>query len=137
MHTISKAYELVEWEMYSYAKTPYCVWKCNALGLIVTWSDLVVTWKDRPHMGINSWFPHGLCWFANVGCILGSFLQLSFPKTLVSKIRFSRETHLKLWINLCKPTSMAHPLEYDNLEDQFFHSPSPIFEHVNLSLKKT
>jgi hypothetical protein len=28
-------------------------------------------------MGIISQFPHGLRWFACVGCILGSFLQLN------------------------------------------------------------
>ena len=32
-------------------------------GLIVTWSNLVVTWKVRPHMGIISWSPLTLRWF--------------------------------------------------------------------------
>jgi hypothetical protein len=31
--------------------------------LIVTRSNLVVTWRVRPHMGIISWFPRELCWF--------------------------------------------------------------------------
>ena len=47
-------------------------------GLIVTQSNLVVMWKDRLQMNIISWFPLGLRWFTQVGCILGSFLQLIF-----------------------------------------------------------
>ena len=36
-----------------------------------TWSNLVDTWMDKPHMSIISWFPLRLCWFARLGCILG------------------------------------------------------------------
>lgn len=38
-------------------------------GLIITRSNLVVTWKIRTHMNIISWFPHELCWFSPGGCI--------------------------------------------------------------------
>ena len=41
-------------------------------GLIVTQSNLVVTWKDRPQTSIISWFSLGLWCFGWVGCILGS-----------------------------------------------------------------
>ena len=47
-------------------------------GLIESRSNLVITWKDRPQMGTIFWFPLGLRWFAHVGCILGSLLQLKF-----------------------------------------------------------
>ena len=39
-------------------------------GLIMTWSNLVVTWKDRPYISIISC---GLRWVALVGCILDYF----------------------------------------------------------------
>jgi hypothetical protein len=42
-------------------------------GLIVTRSNLVVTWKNRPQMSIISWLPLRLRCFSWVGCILGSF----------------------------------------------------------------
>ena len=41
--------------------------------LIVTWSNLVVTWKVRPHMGIICRFPLGLCWSSQGGCSLVPF----------------------------------------------------------------
>ena len=47
-------------------------------GLIVTQSNLVVTWKVRPQMGIISWLSLGLRWFARVGCILVMFLHLNY-----------------------------------------------------------
>ena len=47
-------------------------------GLIVTWSNLVVTWKVRPQMDIISWLLLGLHWFTHVGCILAQFVQLNF-----------------------------------------------------------
>lgn len=46
-------------------------WGVN--GLIVTWSNLVVTVKDRSQMSIISWFPLGVHWFGWVGCIFDSF----------------------------------------------------------------
>ena len=41
--------------------------------LIVTRSNLVVTWMDRTQMSTISWFPLRLRWLAHDGCILGSF----------------------------------------------------------------
>ena len=41
--------------------------------LIVTRSNLVVTWMDRPQMSTISWFPLRLRWLTQDGCILGSF----------------------------------------------------------------
>ena len=42
-------------------------------GLIMTRSNLVVTWKDRVHRNIISWLPLGSRCFSRVGRILGSF----------------------------------------------------------------
>ena len=54
-----------------------CLKECDSIwgvtGLIVTCSNLVVTWKVRPHMCIISWFPLGLRWFSQGGCILVHF----------------------------------------------------------------
>ena len=48
-------------------------------GLIMTPSNLVVTWKVRPHdICIISWFPFGLCWSSQGGCSLVPFSQLFF-----------------------------------------------------------
>ena len=52
-------------------------WIWGVKDLNVTRSNLVVTWKVRPHMSIISWFPLGLCCF--------SFLQLIFQ--FVQKIK--------------------------------------------------
>ena len=55
--------------------------------LIVTWSNLVVTWKDRPQMSIISWFPLGLRWFARVGCILVPSCNWIFNLCQIKKIK--------------------------------------------------
>ena len=47
-------------------------------GLIVTWSNLIVTWKFRPQMGIISSSPLGLRWCHPCWLYFGSFLQLNF-----------------------------------------------------------
>ena len=46
--------------------------------LIMTRSNLVVTWMDRSQMCIVSWFPLGSSWLTRVGCIFGLPLQLIF-----------------------------------------------------------
>ena len=45
------------------------IWIGRVECLIVTMSNLVVTWKVRPHMDIISWFQLRWHWFAHVGCI--------------------------------------------------------------------
>ena len=57
-----------------------CTWimNVNQFGFIVTRSNLVLTWKVRPQMGIISWIPLGVCWFSRGNCILVMFLQLIF-----------------------------------------------------------
>ena len=86
-------------------------------GLIVTWSNLVVTWKVRLQMSTISWFPLGLHWFTRSGCILDSFLQLNFQsvpymylsisflmsyKILVSTLRVYHACNL--WDNVSEET---------------------------------
>ena len=75
-------YTCMEWELKSLCYFPDVAYQdvlnefdstWGVKGLMMIRSNLIVTWKDRPHMSIISWFPLGLRWFACVGCILGSF----------------------------------------------------------------
>ena len=89
-------------------------------GLIVTWSNLVVTWKVSLQMSTISWFPLGLRWFAHSGCILDSFLNFQFVpymylyisflityKILVSTLRVYHACNL--WDNVSEETRGGEP----------------------------
>ena len=75
-------------------------------GLIVTQSDLVVTWKDRPQMITIYSFPLGLCCFGWVGCILGSPCNWIFQFVPKEKKRKSWDGN----VILPQPT-FAHVIE--------------------------
>lgn len=61
-------------------------------GLIVIWSNLVITSKVRPHMSIISWFPLRLRWFARVD----SFIVIEF--SMCAKNRHNMKLKIRnLW----------------------------------------
>ena len=71
------------------------IWRVK--NLIVTRSNLVVTWMDRLQMSIVSSFPLRLRWFARVGCILGSFVQLNFQFVKKIKIKIAWSSNVQMW----------------------------------------
>ena len=60
-------------------------------GLIVTWSNLVIMWKVRLHMGIIFLFPLGLRWFSQGWLYFGHILAIGFSNLCQGN------TNLNLW----------------------------------------
>ena len=73
-------------------------------GWKVTRSNLVVTWKDRPHMSIIYWFPLGLRCFGWVGSILGSLCNWIFNFCTKKKIKKMDQLNETWHVNFeCRP----------------------------------
>ena len=75
-------------------------------GLIMTQSNLVITWKDRTHMSIISWFPLGLHCSGRVSCILNSMcnwisnlcqtIKTNAPTNPIEHEKYTKTLHILL-----------------------------------------
>ena len=69
-------------------------------GFIVTHSNLVITWKDRPQMSIISWFSIGLRQFDRASRILDSFCNWIFNlrQKEEEEQQQQQQHHVTLWL---------------------------------------
>ena len=74
----------------------------GAKGFIVTDSNLVITWKDRPQMSIISWFSIGLRQFDRPSRILDSFCNWIFnlrqKEEEEEEQQQQQQHHVTLWL---------------------------------------
>lgn len=104
-------------------------WRVVCQGLIVTRSNLVVTWKVRTKMGVISWFPLSNLWLESslVGCTLVTFATECVQVVLEKKEKRKKVT--------CEPLEFVkemveHVHEFKQIIGQFRGIYSMYYHHI-------